>query len=99
MKEDLYLPVIEKKRIEELLAGISNHWELLKGKLVRDYEFKNFPTAINFVNKLAILAETEQHHPDIEINYNKVKLTLFTHSKKALTLKDFILAERISEID
>jgi 4a-hydroxytetrahydrobiopterin dehydratase len=51
---------------------------------------------MEFVNKVATLAEAEDHHPDIRISYNKVLLTLTTHKAGGLTCKDFILGEKIN---
>ena len=59
------------------------------------YKFKDFIGAVNFVNNIAELAESEGHHPDIKINYNKVTLTLSTHAIGGLSENDFILAVKI----
>lgn len=85
-------------RIKELLSGLDNKWKLVDNKLEKELTFKNFSAALNFVNQLGILAETENHHPDIFISYNKVKLSLFTHKVGGLTVADFILAERIGNL-
>ena len=53
---------------------------------------------MRFVNKVAEIAEQEDHHPDIKIKYNKVELELWTHSIKGLSENDFILAAKIDEI-
>jgi 4a-hydroxytetrahydrobiopterin dehydratase len=58
----------------------------------RTYLFKDFPAAIKFVNAAAKLAERAWHHPDIEIRWNRVTLTLTTHDAGGLTEKDFDLA-------
>lgn len=74
-------------------------WSLEEGKLVRRFEFRDFREAIAFVNKIADLAESEQHHPNILVfGWNKVKLTLFTHKIKGLHLNDFILASKIDRM-
>jgi len=65
--------------------------------LSKQYTFKNFIEAMEFVNKIAELAEEAKHHPDISISYNKVTLTLTTHDAKGLTEKDVTLAKRIDE--
>jgi len=61
----------------------------------KDYKFADFIGAINFINLVADIAEMEGHHPDIHINYNKVKLELSTHAIGGLSLNDFILAAKI----
>ena len=58
----------------------------------RTYEFKDFPAAMEFVNTVAELAEQVQHHPDIDVRWNKVTLALTTHDAGGLTEKDFALA-------
>lgn len=67
-------------------------------KLKKEFKFKNFKQALEFVNKVGEVAEEANHHPDIAIHYNKVILELTTHDKGALTEKDFKLAQKIDEI-
>jgi 4a-hydroxytetrahydrobiopterin dehydratase len=63
------------------------------GQLIsRTFVFTDFVKAMAFVNKVAVLAESKDHHPDIDIRWNKVKLGLSTHSAGGLTEMDFALA-------
>ncbi|MEK7071515.1 MAG: 4a-hydroxytetrahydrobiopterin dehydratase [Patescibacteria group bacterium] len=64
-------------------------------KISKEYKFKDFIGAINFVNKVSEIAESEGHHPDIEVHYNKVRLTNWTHAIGGLSENDFILAAKI----
>ena len=64
-------------------------WALEDDAIRKQYTFKDFPTAIAFVNRLAPEAEAVDHHPDILINYKRVTLTYSTHSEGGLTAKDF----------
>jgi 4a-hydroxytetrahydrobiopterin dehydratase len=77
-------------------------WELLRNEephfLRKTFTFKKFMEAITFVNKVAELAESEGHHPDIYIFYNKVKMELHTHAIKGLSENDFIMAVKIDEL-
>ena len=73
-------------------------WELEKKHIERTFEFDEFSESIDFVNGVAEVAEEEEHHPDIDIRYNKVRLVLSTHSKGGLTELDFALAERIDTL-
>jgi 4a-hydroxytetrahydrobiopterin dehydratase len=73
-------------------------WELEKKHIERTFEFDEFSEAIDFVNSVAEVAEEEEHHPDIDIRFNKVRLILSTHSKGGLTDLDFSLAERIDTL-
>ena len=70
-------------------------WENNGKEITRTYKFKDFAEALAFVNKVGQMAEAADHHPDILINYNKVRLTLSTHSAGGLTDKDFSLARQI----
>ena len=73
-------------------------WELEKKHIERTFEFDDFSDSIDFVNSVAEVAGEEEHHPDIDIRYNKVRLLLTTHSKGGLTELDFALAERIDTL-
>lgn len=74
-------------------------WELLAGKKIRkEYTFKDFKEAMAFVNKIAAVAESERHHPDISIFWNKVKLELWTHAVNGLSENDFIMAAKIDHL-
>jgi 4a-hydroxytetrahydrobiopterin dehydratase len=72
-------------------------WALEEGKLVRYWTFPGFVQAMDFVNGVAQLAEREQHHPDIDIRYNRVKLALVSHDAGGITERDAQMARRISE--
>jgi 4a-hydroxytetrahydrobiopterin dehydratase len=63
-----------------------------------NYQFKDFRAAMKFVNDVAELAERRDHHPDIEIKYNKVQLTFYTHTVNAVTEKDRQLAAEIDKL-
>ena len=74
-------------------------WREEDGALVRDLQFKDFAGAMAFVNRVAEAAETANHHPDILVHgWNKVRLTLTTHSEGRLTDNDRAMAERIDAI-
>jgi 4a-hydroxytetrahydrobiopterin dehydratase len=64
-------------------------------EIFKEYKFKDFIGAVNFINKIAEIAESEGHHPDISIHYNRVRLTNSTHAIKGLSENDFILAAKI----
>ncbi len=81
--------------IRELLDGVPG-WSLRDRAIEREFTFRNFEEAMEFVNKIAALANAEDHHPDILISYNKVHLTLTTHKAGGLTCKDFILGAKIN---
>ncbi|HEX8296579.1 MAG TPA: 4a-hydroxytetrahydrobiopterin dehydratase [Chthoniobacteraceae bacterium] len=73
-------------------------WDLEKKHIERVFEFDDFSQAIEFVNGVAEIAEEEDHHPDIDIRDNKVRLALSTHSEGGLTDLDFEIAEKIATL-
>jgi 4a-hydroxytetrahydrobiopterin dehydratase len=73
-------------------------WKKKGVTITRTYQFKDFPAAIKFVNAAAKLAERAWHHPDIDIRWNRVTLTLTTHDAGGLTEKDFDLARRFDQL-
>ncbi len=70
-------------------------WKLQNGKLVREWLFKDFVAAMLFVNHIAALAEAAEHHPDIDIRYNRVTLSLVSHDAGGITENDTAMAIRI----
>ena len=76
-------------------------WQISGGgqAIERSFDFKDFKEAMNFINKVAELAEAEGHHPDIFLyGYNKVRIILSTHAIKGLSENDFIEAAKIDKI-
>src|SRR3989344_4754716 len=87
--------------INENLEKLSD-WNLEDvGRIItRNFKFEDFKEAVDFVNKVSEVAETEKHHPDIRIyDYNNVEIKLTTHSVLGLTGKDFKVAEKIDSIN
>jgi 4a-hydroxytetrahydrobiopterin dehydratase len=75
-------------------------WTIEEQMLVKTFQFKDFRTALHFVNRVGDVAEEAGHHPDIDILYNRVRLSLTTHNAGGLTEKDFDLAggaEKLAE--
>jgi 4a-hydroxytetrahydrobiopterin dehydratase len=73
-------------------------WQEQDDALVREFELPSFPEAIGFVDRLAELAEGENHHPDIDIRYRRVTVRWTTHSEGGITEKDREMAERTSAL-
>lgn len=73
-------------------------WILRENAVEREFKFADFRRALDFVNRVAYVAEEEGHHPDIFISYRLVRLTLFTHKIGGLTQNDFILAAKIDRL-
>ncbi len=73
-------------------------WQLIEGQIERTFVFEKFLLGVDFVIKVAQIAEEEGHHPDIDIRYTSVKLALVTHDARGLTRKDFEVAKRVEGI-
>jgi 4a-hydroxytetrahydrobiopterin dehydratase len=73
---------------------VTEAWDEVDGALQREFRFDSFPAAIEFVNRVADLAEAENHHPDIAVSYRNVTLRWRTHSADAITDRDREMAER-----
>ncbi|MHA2056641.1 MAG: 4a-hydroxytetrahydrobiopterin dehydratase [Candidatus Thorarchaeota archaeon] len=85
----------------KLMLDVVPSWKKSEGeidKIEKLFKFKNFTQAMVFVNKVAEIADEQDHHPDIFIQWNKVTLTLWTHAIKGLFENDFILAAKIDEL-
>lgn len=88
------MPRLGKDEARARLGNLQG-WKLDDDEIEKEYRFADFKQAMAFVNRVADLAEQANHHPDIEIKYNRVELSLSTHSEGGLTDKDFALAEQI----
>lgn len=101
---------LTKEQIKEYLAQLQGEWEVewkdgeqsrtsaLGARIKRKFRFENFREAIAFVNKVADLAEEENHHPDIRIRYVTVAIELTTHAIGGLSENDFIMASKIERL-
>jgi 4a-hydroxytetrahydrobiopterin dehydratase len=72
-------------------------WNLQAGKLVREWTFKDFVEAMEFVNRVAGIAEAAGHHPDIDIRYNRVQLALVSHDAGGITQRDAAMAAKLDQ--
>jgi len=86
--------LLSDDEIQEKLSKL-DQWELRDNSITRTFKFDDFIQSMQFVNKLVNPAENLNHHPDIQISYNEVTLTLTTHSEGGLTENDFQLAGQI----
>ena len=73
-------------------------WKRRGRQIWKLYVFDDFMGGLRFLNRVAKLAEAMNHHPDVDIRYNKIKLTLTTHDEGGLTMKDFRLARKIDKM-
>jgi 4a-hydroxytetrahydrobiopterin dehydratase len=88
--------LLDETEIAARLTGIA--WEREGSEITKVVQEKDFAEALAFVNRVGSLAEEMDHHPDIDIRWNKVTLRLSTHSEGGLTDKDFTLASRIDDL-
>ena len=70
-------------------------WEYDSSAIAKEFKFDNFMRGIAFVNRIAAAAETDNHHPDIDIRYSTIRVSLSTHDAGGITDKDFALARTI----
>lgn len=85
---------LSQKEAEDLAREIPL-WTPGAGAIEREFHFRNFREAMEFVNRVAALANEQDHHPDMYISYSNVRLTLSTHKINGLSLNDFIVAAKI----
>jgi len=90
------MAALNEQEIQSRLQD-ANGWTLKAGQISKNYELPSFHRAVGFVAQIAILADVADHHPDIDIRYNRVTLSLSTHSENGITEKDFTLAAQIDE--
>ena len=89
------MSLLTQDEITKKLSSLSS-WVQEENQIVKLFQFKDFTEALSFVNKVGAEAEKMDHHPDIFIHsWNKVKITISTHSEGGITKKDFQLVEKI----
>ncbi|MGA3067580.1 MAG: 4a-hydroxytetrahydrobiopterin dehydratase [Tepidisphaeraceae bacterium] len=90
-------PPLSKVQIGLLLPQVPG-WEEGKGEIFRTYKFQNFYQTMAFVNAVAWVANQENHHPDMEVGYNRCRVRFSTHAAKGLTENDFISAAKLNTL-
>ncbi|WP_131780939.1 4a-hydroxytetrahydrobiopterin dehydratase [Legionella gresilensis] len=91
---------LNSQQISNLMPQLNSKWEVSTDhkKITRSLKFHNFYETMAFVNALAWIANTENHHPDLEIGYNYCHVNFMTHALKGLTLNDFICAAKVDAL-
>ena len=89
-----------KRVLKEMAMGSnkSKGWGDSNQKLEKTFKFKDFNGSIDFVNKVAKISETQNHHPDIKINYNKVKISITDHEKGGVSEKCHKIVKAIDKL-
>jgi 4a-hydroxytetrahydrobiopterin dehydratase len=91
------MSVLSPESVQESLRSLPQ-WKLEGKEIVRRYEFPDFAAAMVFVNQVAEKAEGADHHPDIDIRYNKVRLALVSHDQGGLTSRDMKMAQTLNSL-
>ena len=92
-------PPLAGDELNPLMSELKDDWVLFQDKKIeRSFKFKNFAKALAFVNEVGDLAEDKGHHPDIELGWGRVKISLMTHKIDGLSRNDFIMASLIDEL-
>jgi 4a-hydroxytetrahydrobiopterin dehydratase len=91
------MAVLSDEQVRQELQKLEG-WSQQGKAIVRQYEFKDFKAAMEFVNRVADAAESANHHPDITINYNKVTLLLTSHDSGGVTDRDARIAGKINSL-
>jgi 4a-hydroxytetrahydrobiopterin dehydratase len=85
--------------IAPLAAELGTQWSVIDDHhLRREYSFPDFASALAFTNRVGALAEEQGHHPDLELGWGRVVVTIWTHKIDGLTRSDFVLAAHISDL-
>lgn len=91
------MTALSAAELELALHSLPN-WRLEQGKLMRDWTFADFVQALAFVNRVAEIAERAGHHPDIDMRYSRVRLSLVTHDAGGLTGRDLEMAHQLEAV-
>jgi 4a-hydroxytetrahydrobiopterin dehydratase len=89
---------LSHRELQDVLGGRLRRWKQSGKGLEQVFEFPDFRAALSFVDEVGEEAEARGHHPDIDIRYNRVKLTLTTHDAGGITQRDVALAETIEQV-
>jgi 4a-hydroxytetrahydrobiopterin dehydratase len=90
-------PPLSEPKVRELLARLPG-WEVVHGEIAKTYSFKNYYETMAFVNATAWISHRENHHPDLEVGYNKCRVRYSTHSVGGLSENDFICAAKVEAL-
>lgn len=91
------MPRLTEEEVRSAVAGLPG-WKMGDGELVKTFKFPTFMDAVEFINRVAEVAEAANHHPDIHNHHNRVSLTLYTWSEGAVTQRDVALAREIESV-
>ena len=90
-------PLVPPDEAGRLLEGLPG-WELAEGAVRKRFEFKNYGQTMAFVNAVAWIAQSQGHHPDLEVSYRSCRVSYSTHAIGGLSENDFICAARVEAL-
>jgi 4a-hydroxytetrahydrobiopterin dehydratase len=92
------MSVLSDEEVQAGLAELGEGWEKYGNSLRREFKFKDFTEAVDFVNRLTPIANELNHHPDLFITWGLVRVSLISHSEHGITEKDFELAKKLNDL-
>jgi 4a-hydroxytetrahydrobiopterin dehydratase len=93
------IPALDSDEVAELKKNINDKWHVSQGtRIAREFAFVSYRHTIDFVNKVADLAEDQGHHPVMHVYYGRVEIELWTHAINGLSENDFIMAAKIDDL-
>lgn len=93
------VPPLEGEELRELERELGEGWEVVDGhRLAKTFDFPDFVTALDFVNRIGELAEDQGHHPDLHLTWGEVGVEIWTHKIDGLTESDFVFAAKVEEL-
>lgn len=91
-------PPLTSKAVASLAQGVDGDWQIEEGQIRREFTFKTFNAAFGLATRIALLAEAQGHHPELEVGWGRLLVRLTTHSVGGLSRNDFIMAARIDRL-
>lgn len=91
-------PPLTTAKAGSLAVGVAGEWQIDEGEIRREFTFKTFNAAFGLATRIALLAEAQGHHPELEVGWGRLVVRLSTHSVGGLSRNDFIMAARIDRL-
>jgi 4a-hydroxytetrahydrobiopterin dehydratase len=92
------MAVLSDEEVQSRLSELDSDWEKYGNSIRREFKFDDFSGSVDFLNRLTPVANEMNHHPDVFISWNKVRISLISHSEHGITEKDFELAKKLDEL-
>jgi 4a-hydroxytetrahydrobiopterin dehydratase len=92
------MSVLSDEDVQARLGDLNDDWEKYGNCIRREFKFADFSGSVDFVNRLTPVANEMNHHPDLFISWNLVRVSLISHSEHGITEKDFELAKKLDEL-